>query len=108
LKDKKWGSKVSIIEEQEYNNIQDLSKEQLEFLKNKVIVGCDPGKHSLVYMMDEEGNKLQYTSSQRKKESKSKRNQKVLLAEKKKNGIIEKETHLSTQNSKTTDYEKFK
>jgi hypothetical protein len=108
LKDKKWGAKVPVLEEQDFYNIEDLSKEQLETLKDRTIIGCDPGKRSLVYMMDNKGNKLQYTAPQRKRESKAKCNQRILLYERKKNGIIEKETQLSFQNSKLVDYEKFK
>ena len=108
LKDKKWGSRVPVLQEQDFYNIEDLSKEQLDTLKERNIVGCDPGKRSLVYMMDKNGNKLQYTAPQRKKESKAKTNQRILLEEKKRNKIVEKETILSLQNSKSVDYEKFK
>jgi hypothetical protein len=108
LKDKKWGSKVPTLVEQDFHNIEDLSIEQLDDLKPRNIVGCDPGKRSLVYMMDDKGNKLQYTAPQRKRESKAKTNQRILLVEKKRNNIIKKETHLSFQNSKSVDYEKFK
>jgi hypothetical protein len=108
LKDKKWGSRVPTLQEQDFHNIEDLSREQLDTLKERNIVGCDPGKHSLVYMMDSQGNKLQYTASQRKIESYGKRNERILLQEKKRNNIIEKETHLSSKNSKSVDYEKFK
>jgi hypothetical protein len=59
-------------------------------------------------MMDSKGNKLQYTASQRKIESYAKANERILLQEKKRNNIIEKETHLSSKNSKSVDYEKFK
>jgi len=108
LKDKKWGSRVPTIPEQDFYNIEDLSKEQLDTLKERNIVGCDPGKRSLVYMMDKNGNKLQYTAPQRKRESKAKTNQRILLEEKKRHKIIEKETELSLQNSKSVDYTKFK
>ncbi len=108
LKDKTWGSKVPILQEQDFYNIEDLSKEQLDTLKVRNIIGCDPGKRSLVYMMDKNGNKLQYTAPQRKRESKAKTNQRILLEERKKNRIIEKETLLSFQNSKSVNYEKFK
>ena len=43
-----------------------------------------------------------------KRESKAKTNQRILLEERKRNCIIEKETILSLQNSKSVDYEKFK
>ena len=108
LKDKKWGLRVPVLQEQDFYNIEDLSKEQLNTLKDRNIVGCDPGKHSLVYMMDKNGNKLQYTASQRKIESYGKRNERILLQEKKRNNIIEKETILSSKNSKSVNYEKFK
>ena len=108
LKDKKWGSRVPTLQEQDFHNIEDLSREQLKEVADRNIVGCDPGKRSLVYMMDDKGNKLQYTAPQRKRESKAKTNQRILLVEKKRNNIIEKETHLSFQNSKSVDYEKFK
>ena len=75
LKDKKWGSRVPTLQEQEFHNIEDLSTEQLKEVAPRNIVGCDPGKRSLVYMMDDKGNKLQYTAPQRKRESKAKTNQ---------------------------------
>jgi hypothetical protein len=108
LKDKKWGSRVPVIPDQDFYGIEDLSKEQLDTLKDRNIVGCDPGKRSLVYMMDKNGKKLQYTAPQRKKESKAKCNERILLLERKRNSIIEKETHLSLQNSKSVNYTKFK
>ena len=108
LKDKKWGSRVPVLSEQEFHNIEDLSKEQLETLKPRNIVGCDPGKRNLVYMVDETGKKLQYTAPQRKRESKQKCNQRILLQERKKNGIVEKETHLALHNSKSVNIETFK
>ena len=108
LKDKKWGSKLPVVNDDEFYNIEDLPKETLDTLKNKTIVGCDPGKHSLVYMMDDKRNKLQYTASQRKVESYGKRNQRILQQEKKRNNIIEKETELSLQTSKSVDVEVFK
>ena len=108
LKDKKWGSKVPTLPDQEFHNIEDLSPEQLTVLKPRNMVGCDPGKRNLVYMVDENGKKLQYTAPQRKRESKQKCNQRILLAEKKKHGIIEKETHLSLQNSKSVSIDNYK
>ena len=108
LKEKKWGSKIPEMEEQEFYNIEDLPIEQLNTLKNRNIIGCDPGKRSLVYMVDEFGKKLQYTAPQRKRESKAKTNQRILLLERKRNGIVEKETIMSEKNSKTVDYSLFK
>jgi hypothetical protein len=108
MKDKKWGMTIPLVQSQDFYNIEELSQEQLDAFKTRNIVGCDPGKRSLVYMVDKHGNKLQYTAPQRKRECKSKCNQRILLLERKKNGIIEKENVLSCQNSKSVDYEKFK
>jgi hypothetical protein len=88
--------------------IEDLHESQLESLKGRNMVGADPGKYNLLYMTDGHGNKLRYTAFQRRTESMSKRNHRILLLEKQRNGVIEKETILSDQNSKTVDYEKFK
>jgi hypothetical protein len=93
---------------QEYTYVNDLSIEQLQELQSKKIIGCDPGKRSMVYMVDEDRNKLQYTTPQRNRESTNKRNKNILLREKQKSGIIEVETRLSNQNSKTMNYELFK
>ena len=49
-------------------------------------------------MMDDKGVKLQYTATQRRIQSKSKCNQRILLKERKKNGITKKETKLSKFN----------
>ena len=108
LKDKKWGAKMPVVNDEDYHNIEDLPFETLNTLKDRTIVGCDPGKHSLVYMMDDNGNKLQYTASQRKVESYGKRNQRILLQEKKRYNITDKEMVLSFHNSKTIDIDKFK
>lgn len=108
LKDKKYGQKMPSFEEDKYSNIEDLSVDELELLKSKNVVGLDPGKANLVFMMDEKGNKLRYTAPQRRIESKSKCNHYIMLKEKKKNNIIEKETILSLNNSKSINYKKFK
>ena len=105
---KKWGSKIPVVEEKEYPQLESLDDQIIEELKPRKIIGCDPGKRSLVYMVDEEGNKLQYTAPQKKIESKAKRNVYVLGIEKRRGGIIEKETVLSSYNGKTSNYSKFK
>ena len=95
-------------EDYDYISIEELDNQQLENLKSRNIIGCDPGKRSLVYMMDGQGNKLQYTSPQRKKESMTKRNQQILQRDKKNNKINEYENILSLQNSKSVNYNHFK
>jgi hypothetical protein len=95
-------------EDFEYISIEELDKQQLENLQSRNIIGLDPGKRSLVYMMDGQGNKLQYTAPQRKKESMLKRNQIILQREKYLNKINEYENVLSLQNSKSVNYNSFK
>ena len=108
VENKKWGSKIPIVEEKEYPYLESLDDAELTKLKSRKIIGCDPGKRSLVYMVDEEGAKLQYTAPQKRIESKAKRNAYVLGIEKRRFGITEKETLLSSCNGKTSNYEKFK
>ena len=96
--------------EQEFHLINTIPKEQLDTWKEekRIIVGCDPGKQSLVYMMDGSGKKLQYTAPQRRRESKAKTNQRILLTERRRNGIVKMETKVSEYNSKSVDYDTFK
>ena len=94
-------------EEMGLSYVDELNEEDLKFLKNKNVVGIDPGKYNLVYMADGE-KKLRYTAFQRRAESMAKRNQKILRQEKLKNDIIVQETLLSDYNSKTVDISKFK
>ena len=88
--------------------INDLSDEDLKLCKKKKIVSIDPNKQSLVYMMDDEKNKLRYTTSQRRMESLSKRNNRITHTEKVKNKIIKEETKMSIYNCKTVNYDEFK
>ena len=76
-------------------------------LKERTVVGVDPGKFNIVYMTDGE-KKLRYTAYQRRTETMAKRNQRILLTEKQKRNIIERETELSDSNSKTVDVDAFK
>jgi hypothetical protein len=105
---KKWGSKIPIVEEKDYPQLESLDDDVLNDLKSRKIIGCDPGKRSLVYMVDDTGNKLHYTAPQKRIESKAKRNAYVLGIEKRKYDIIKKETVLSAYNGKTSNYSKFK
>jgi hypothetical protein len=87
--------------------LEDLNDENLEILKTKKIVTLDPGKGGSV-LLDENKNKLNYSTVQRRKESLRKRNNYILHVERMNNNILEKENQLSNYNSKTTNYNKFK
>lgn len=108
LVNKKYGTKTDKINEEEYKYINECSDNELKEFTTQNIVGLDPGKKFLAYMIDENNNKLKYSAPQRRIESMAKRNSKILLKEKTKYKIIEKETKLSEQNSKTINYDKFK
>ena len=91
----------------DYKYIDELTMEELEKLKDKTIVGGDPGKYSLIYLTDGV-SKLRYNAFQRHTETLAHRNKRILQTEKSKAGIVAIETTLSEQNSKTVDYAKFK
>jgi hypothetical protein len=88
--------------------IDQLSTSDLETCKSKRLVSIDPGKSNMVFMANERGDKLRYTASQRRRESLRKRCNAIILRNKRKEGVIEKETGLSSYNSKTVDYLSFK
>ena len=58
---------------QDISYFSDLVDEELNRLKDKHIVGVDPGKENIVYMTDEDGNCVQYTRRQRRQESRSRK-----------------------------------
>jgi hypothetical protein len=116
--DKKYGSKVKEVDTS-IPYIDDCSPEQLEVLKTKKIITADPGKLYLLYMMDDEGNKLKYSCKQRDTESLAKRNRRIKLTNKKRSvlnhqlnsncpDIIALETELSSYLSNTVNIQLFK
>ena len=94
-------------EEDSYTYVDQLSDSDVAVMKKRNIVGCDPGKFSLVYLSDGK-SKLRYNALQRRTESMAKRNQRILLHEKKKRGIQKVEAELSEHNSKSINMERFK
>ena len=84
-------------------------------LQNKKIVAIDPGKEDLIYCVDDaskDANVFRYSQNQRRKETKMKKYNNIILAMKtnKIEGkcVIEYETELSTYNRKTLQIDKFK
>lgn len=105
IKDKKRGSskeELVVVD----NDIPHISSDNIEEIKSRKIVCADPGKYNLLYMMDENGKKLRYTSKQRDTESLAKRNRRITLRNKKEN-IINTETDLTDTLSTTVNYSKF-
>ena len=87
--------------------IDEFSKEDLDKMKRRPIVGCDPGKYILGYFTDGKKN-VKYTVNQRDKEKKVTRGKEIMEKEKKKHKIQEFEAVLSQYNSNTVDVNKFK
>jgi hypothetical protein len=91
--------------------IDELECEDYSRLKNKNIVGIDPGKEDLIYCVDEI-NFFRYSQNQRRKETHFKKYRNILQEMKKEeiNGetITEYETELSLYNRKTLDFLEFK
>ena len=84
-------------------------------LQDKKIVGIDPGKEDLIYCVDDaskDANVFRYSQNQRRKETKMKKYNNIILAMKTNNvdgkTIIEYETELSLYNRKTLQIDKFK
>jgi len=84
-------------------------------LRNKKIVGIDPGKEDLIYCVDgasKDANHFRYSQNQRRKETKMKKYNNIILAMKSNKiqgkTIIEYETELSSYNRKTLNIYKFK
>ena len=88
-------------------------------LQYKKIVGIDPGKEDLIYCVDDaskDANVFRYSQNQRRKETKMKKYNNIILAMKTNKiqgegtnkSIIEYETELSNYNRKTLQIDKFK
>jgi hypothetical protein len=87
-------------------------------LQDKKIVGIDPGKEDLIYCVDDaskDANIFRYSQNQRRKETKMKKYNNIILAiktnkiqgEGTNKSVIEYETELSLYNRKTLQIDKF-
>ena len=84
-------------------------------LQNKKIIGIDPGKEDLIYCVDDaskDANVFRYSQNQRRKETKMKKYNNIILGMKTNKiqgkSVIEYETELSLYNRKTLCMDKFK
>jgi len=96
-KDKEYGDKLPKPqdEDDEIIKINDLSKEECNKYLDKTkykYVGLDPGYNSVISMVDENNVFYKYSGCRRRYENYTKRSNQIILKEKKKNNIIEKET----------------
>jgi hypothetical protein len=102
--------KTGICNEQYIDELSDYTD-----LKNKKIVGIDPGKSDILYCVDNDNKKakeFRYTQDSRRKECKIKKYSKIILEFKKEKidnkTVVEYETELSKLNRKTLSIDKFK
>ena len=109
-----YNIKHKITKKKEDNDNNDLlyldklKRKDLNKLKDKKIIGIDPGKYNILYMTDGY-NKLRYTIHQRKYENGIfKRNNFINKIKSKNKEIEEIETKLSYFNSKTNNFNNFK
>ena len=103
-------AKKNISKEQYIDELNDYTA-----LQTKKIVGIDPGKDDLIYCVDgasKDANVFRYSQNQRRKETKMKKYNNIVLAMKthkiQGKSVIEYETELSKFNRKTLDVTKFK
>jgi hypothetical protein len=101
-KKEKKETKKEVLHEFPY--IDEVSK---DFLDGKHLF-IDPGKRTLLQMIDDDGNYFSYTNKQRINETKRIKYSSLLKNYKDKQHITEIENTLSLFNSKTCDIEKFK
>ena len=103
-------AKKNISKEQYIDELKDYTA-----LQTNKIVGIDPGKDDLIYCVDgasKDANVFRYSQNQRRKETKMKKYNNIVLAMKthkiQGKSVIEYETELSKFNRKTLDVTKFK
>ena len=106
-----FGDKLpKVNDEMVFTQIEDLSKDKCnEYLKDTYkLVSLDPGKIRPITMIDEDNKFFKYTACRRRVETYTKRSNYIILQEKKKNDIVEKEKKSPNYNSRTLNQEKYK
>jgi hypothetical protein len=104
----------------EFPYFEDLSEEQIQTLQHSHRIYIDPGKENIIYCMDDEprvgtrrdqpvpkANVFKYTRKQRLKETGRMEAQETIRRYKKDHQLGPIEAHVSTQNSKTCNYDSF-
>lgn len=116
------GFSISILHSCEVDNvpkvsseryIDEISKSEIEELRDKTIIATDPNKDDLIYCItgsksDNNFKTFRYTNNQRSKETRKRKHKKILLNEKELDPLVtEKEKELSEFSSKTLDMKLF-
>jgi len=101
------GSSRSTKNEDKTPYLEDLSNEKLEELREFKLCGVDPGKKSIVTIIDENDNKLSYTSIQRRREGRMTRSLRI-RRNLRTTEMDEEESKLSEHNSKSCIFDNSK
>ena len=91
----------------EFPYLDEISAEELNTVEKSLKVYNDPGKRDLLYMMDDNGNILRYSNSQRMHDTKRLKYQKLISNYRNKNNISKKERKMTDYNSKSCYLTKF-
>ena len=84
------------------------SSVDVSMVHERTIVGCDPNKSNLLFMVDSCGNKLRYTKAQRDAESYAKKGRRTRLKMKAlAMAVTAAETELTQHTHNTVDFAKF-
>ena len=109
LKLKQEKIKQKIVEEKyiEFPYLEELNDKQIENLKNINWTVIDPGKSTILFMKNKNGEVLRYTNKQYTHEIKRFKYQRLIKNYKDKHNISQIENELSKYNSKSCDYKKY-
>ena len=88
-------------------HLDDLTEDRISEIKGRTKVACDPGKKDLWSMVNEDGERMKYSSAQWRRESRIDRNVRIREGMRTKE-MKESMKELSNYNSKTCDPENFK
>ena len=91
----------------EYDYITELANEELNHLKDYNKVAIDPGKNTLMFMTDDNGNTLTYTKMQRRVDTYAKKKRQIMMKSFEENNIKKIEEPLNQTCSMSCNYEKF-
>jgi len=91
----------------DYDYITELEDEELNHLKDYNKVAIDPGKNTLMFMIDENGNTLKYTKMQRRIETYAKKKRQIINKTFEQNDIKKIEEPLNQTCSMSCNYDKF-
>jgi len=91
----------------EFDYITELSNNELNNLKDYNKVAIDPGKNTLMFMIDEKGKTMKYTKLQRRIDTYAKKKRQIIMKSMEENNIKQIEEPLNDTCSMSCNYNKF-